>query len=379
MTEEQKQTKEEINLKEIRKKLEAKIEDALPEEFKKRHEQQVVEDVDIENIREVDEGAAKRIVEALLFSSSKPVTVSEIKKVLRGYTPSKIQLLLRELSDEYERENRSFRIHEIANGYELATQGEYYHWLKKLDLQKRSKAASFAALETLAVLAYKQPVTRGEIEELRGVDVSGTLATLLERNFIKIVGRKEVPGRPLLYSTTDFFLQHFGLRSLSDLPRVHEIKEIVEAAIQKDTLLEQQKIEEQRKEQARKRALEQAEVEALAQERAEIKQKYDEIADEVEGVKIMRPKQLSDIVSPKTEETAPEGEGQAGDEKALDEGVGAGGISENSDSENISHSDGAGAGITIEGSSETTVLEEPKKEYETKRIKADMEDTHESG
>ncbi len=302
MNDAEKENKEEIDLKDIRRKLEAKIEEALPEEFKHRHEGKSTEEVDLEGMREVDEITAKRIVEALIFSSARPVTINDCKKVLRGYKPAKIEELIREIQAEYERENRSFRIHEVAGGFEVATLGEYYQWLKKLDLQKKGKAASFAALETLAVLAYKQPVTRGEIEELRGVDVSGTIATLLERNFIKIIGRKEVPGRPLLYATTDFFLQHFGLRSLSDLPRVHEIKEIVEAAIKKETLMEQERVAEQRQEQERKKALEQAEVEELARQREEIKQRYEEIAGEVEGVKVLRPRELSDIVTPQQDQ-----------------------------------------------------------------------------
>jgi segregation and condensation protein B len=351
MSDAEKVNQEEIDFKDIRKKLEAKIEEALPEEFKRRHEQKSVEEVDLEGMREVDEITAKRIIEALLFSSAKPVTVSDIKKILRGYKPSKIDNLIRDLQAEYERESRSFRIHEVAGGFELATLGEYYQWLKKLDLQKKGKAASFAALETLAVLAYKQPVTRGEIEELRGVDVSGTIATLLERNFIKIVGRKEVPGRPLLYSTTDFFLQHFGLRSLADLPRVHEIKEIVEAAIKKETLLEQERVEEQLQEQERKKELEQAEVAELTRQREEIKQKYEEIAGEVEGVKVMRPREMSDIVNPQ--------EAQEGaEEQVSDQAQSSGAVPEDPQVQ-----------AAAEGTEKKAI-----KEYETKIIKTTTED-----
>ncbi|MFC1809694.1 SMC-Scp complex subunit ScpB [Candidatus Omnitrophota bacterium] len=349
----QKQNKEEINIKEIRKKIEAKIEGSLPEEFKTRHDHKTVEQVEVENMREVDEATAKRIIEALLFSSSKPVLLNEIRKVLRGYKPSKIEKLINELQSEYERDNRSFRIHEVAKGYELATTSEYYQWLKKLDLQKKGRGASFAALETLAVLAYKQPVTRGEIEDLRGVDVSGTLATLLERNFIKIIGRKEVPGRPLLYATTDFFLQHFGLKSLSDLPRIHEIKEIVEAAIKKETLVEQEKIAEQRKEQERQKELEKTEVEELARQRSEIKEQYEDIAGKIEGVKVMRPKQLSEIVNPETEDENKE---------------------ENSEGESQMNSE-----TQQEGAENNGTAEEEVTEYETKIIKTDVEAENESG
>jgi segregation and condensation protein B len=135
---------------------------------------------------------------------------------------------------------------EIANGYEIATKKEFAPWLCKLELQKRIKQVTQSALETLAILAYKQPVTRAEIEELRGVDVSGVLTTLMERGFARIVGKKEVPGRPFLYGTTEKFLDHFGLKSIQDLPSIDEIKNIVENSVNKDELLGTQKMVEVR-------------------------------------------------------------------------------------------------------------------------------------
>ena len=123
---------------------------------------------------------------------------------------------------------------EIAGGFEIVTHKEYAPWLARLELQKKIRQASRSALETLAVLAYKQPVTRAEIEELRGVDISGVLSTLLEKGFIKIVGKKEVAGRPFLYGTTDKFLEHFGLKSVDDLPPIGEIKSLIERAVRKE-------------------------------------------------------------------------------------------------------------------------------------------------
>ena len=197
----------------------------------------------------------KRVVEALLFASAKPLTVTEIKKIVgadprvrpsneqsghpQGGAPTnkEIESLLFELKEEYAREGRSFELIEIAGGYEIVTRKEYANWLARLELQKRIRQASRSALETLAILAYKQPVTRAEVEEIRGVDISGVLTTLLERGFVKITGKKEVPGRPFLYGTTEKFLEHFGLKSTQDLPPIGEIKTLVERAVRKEEFI----------------------------------------------------------------------------------------------------------------------------------------------
>lgn len=200
---------------------------------------------------------SKGVLEALLFASNKPIVLSEIRKVLstvgapftapgagdnqgavnRAPTPKEIETMISELRDEYNREIRSFEIVEIAGGWQLVTRKQYAVWLNRLELQKRIRQASRSALETLAILAYKQPVTRAEIEELRGVDIAAVLSTLLERGFVKITGKKEVAGRPFLYGTTEKFLEHFGLKSLKDLPAIEEIKGLVERAVKKEELL----------------------------------------------------------------------------------------------------------------------------------------------
>jgi segregation and condensation protein B len=148
-----------------------------------------------------------------------------------------IEQMIRDLAAEYDSENRSFRIQEIAGGFEVGTDPKYAPWIMKLEMQKRARQASHSALETLAIIAYKQPVTRSEAEDLRGVDIASVLAALLEKNLIKIVGRKEVPGRPFLYGTTEKFLEHFGLKALSDLPQVGEIRELVEKALPREKFL----------------------------------------------------------------------------------------------------------------------------------------------
>lgn len=194
----------------------------------------------------------KRVLEALLFASGKPMTMAEIRKIVgaglprldegpgdRAPTNKEIENWIAELKDEYNREGRSFELIEIAGGYEIATRREYAQWLGRLELEKKNRQASRSALETLAILAYKQPVTRAEIEELRGVDISGVLSTLLERGYIKIVGKKEVAGRPFLYGTTERFLEHFGLRSTKDLPPIGEIKSLVDRAVRREEIIKE--------------------------------------------------------------------------------------------------------------------------------------------
>ncbi len=179
----------------------------------------------------------KRILEALLFASGKPLMMNEIRKILTSASVKEVEAWIQELKEEYAREGRSFELIEIAGGYEIVTRKEYANWLARLELQKRIRQASRSALETLAILAYKQPVTRAEVEEIRGVDISGVLTTLLERGFVKITGKKEVPGRPFLYGTTEKFLEHFGLKSVQDLPPISEIKTLVERAVRKEEFI----------------------------------------------------------------------------------------------------------------------------------------------
>ncbi len=222
-------------IKALRRELEDKLEDQLPPEM--LESQPKVEVEIISGVEEMDPARAKQVIEALLFAATKPLTIQEIRKVLKSVTPSKISEMVQELQAEYATNGRSFEIHEVANGYEVGTKREFAPWIMRVELQKKAKQVTQSALETLAILAYKQPITRPEIEELRGVDVSGVLNTLMERDLVKIVGRKEVPGRPFMYGTTDKFLEHFGLKSLSELPSIDEIKKLVDNAVNKEELL----------------------------------------------------------------------------------------------------------------------------------------------
>jgi len=181
---------------------------------------------------------AKRIIEALLFATNKTVPVNDISNVLEDVEPAVIRDLLNELDKEYEGQGRSFGIAEIAGGFQLVADAYYAPWIKKLLNKERTQRLSMPALETLAIIAYKQPITRSEIETIRGVNVDGIIDSLAEKNLIKTSGRKEAPGRPFFYAITDEFLTHFGLRALEDLPKLREFTEKDIEAGQKDIIIE---------------------------------------------------------------------------------------------------------------------------------------------
>ncbi|MCD6094233.1 MAG: SMC-Scp complex subunit ScpB [Candidatus Omnitrophica bacterium] len=164
---------------------------------------------------------AKRIIEAALFASPKPLLIEGLNKVLRLGNKA-IREIIEELKNEYAKERRSFQIVEIAQGFQICTLPLYAPWLKRIARREREEKLSAAALETLSIIAYRQPVTRADIEVIRGVEVGGILRLLTEKKLIRIAGRKETLGRPLIYRTTSHFLQYFGLRSLSDLPKLEK-------------------------------------------------------------------------------------------------------------------------------------------------------------
>ena len=167
----------------------------------------------------------KLIVEALIFTSDRPLSAREIHSWLPAETLSNITEALQELQSEYAALERSFVLKEVAEGYQLRTKADYAPYI--LQMLKASPARlSRASLETLAIIAYKQPILRHEVERLRGVDVGGILRTLLEKDLVRIMGRKNLPGRPLIYGTTRKFLEVFGLQDLGSLPRLKEIREL---------------------------------------------------------------------------------------------------------------------------------------------------------
>lgn len=172
----------------------------------------------------------KHIIEALLFVAEEPLSATKIAQVLTGIDGRGVRQLIDQLRTEYQAEGRAFTIEELAGGFRMLTRARFHPYLKVLFRQPHQPRLSAAALETLAIVAYKQPVNRAEIEAIRGVDSSGVLQRLLDYRLIKIVGRSEELGRPLLYGTTREFLEHFGLRSIRDLPSVEELVEPAAAA-----------------------------------------------------------------------------------------------------------------------------------------------------
>jgi segregation and condensation protein B len=164
----------------------------------------------------------RSILESLLFAAGDPVPLARLAQVLPGYERRDVVRTLNELSEEYARDERGLRLQQVAGGYQLRTPRANAEFVKAL-LAQRPVRLSRAALETLAVVAYRQPVTRPEIEAIRGVDVDAVLTTLLERRLVRVLGRKEVVGRPLLYATTPDFLETFGLKDLSSLPKLEEL------------------------------------------------------------------------------------------------------------------------------------------------------------
>lgn len=166
----------------------------------------------------------KNIVESLLFVADEPLTIERLKQIISGAETKALREALDELAAEYEARQGGFYLNPVAGGYQIRSRPEYMEWIKRL-LQPKPQRLSKAALETLAIVAYKQPVIRSDVEQLRGVDCGGVLRVLLERKFIRVLGRKEIPGRPLIYATTKRFLEVFGLENLKDLPTPKEIEE----------------------------------------------------------------------------------------------------------------------------------------------------------
>lgn len=174
----------------------------------------------------MDGGARLRaILEGLLCAQGEPLSVDKATEIIGDTTRRDVVAAFAALGEEYERDGRGFRVVEVANGYQMRTAADYAEYVRRL-FRARPFRLTRAMLETLAIIAYKQLVTKPEIEAIRGVDVDSTLGTLLERRLIRIAGRKEVPGRPLLYATSREFLEVFGLNSLGDLPTLKELGDL---------------------------------------------------------------------------------------------------------------------------------------------------------
>ena len=168
----------------------------------------------------MDDAQARQVIEALLFVFSQPLSLKRLSEILPDCEAIKLRALIQTLNGEYATSGRAFRIQEVAGGYQLVTEPQFASWIKRALQQPKPDSASVAALETLAIIAYRQPITKAEIEAIRGVDVTASLDTLVERGFVRMAGRKDSPGRPFLYGTTGDFLRHFGLKSIEALPSI---------------------------------------------------------------------------------------------------------------------------------------------------------------
>ncbi len=176
----------------------------------------------------MDPKEVKSILECLLFVSDKPLSLATLKELLEPIDRRSLLEALGELQAEYDSQGRAFHLVEIAEGWQLATRVAYAPWIRKLYKSRTANRLSRAALETLAIVAYRQPVSKAEIEDIRGVSADAALGSLLDRRLIRIVGRKEVVGRPLLYGTTREFLHYFGLKDLSDMPELKNLQEMLQ-------------------------------------------------------------------------------------------------------------------------------------------------------
>jgi segregation and condensation protein B len=183
----------------------------------------------------------KQVLEAIVFASPKPIMLEDIRKALRGAAADTEDLEIIAMGDaseeevaaqlnllraEYEREGRAFILNDSAMGWTYVTRPEGAQWVRQLYPESRPTRLSGPALETLAIIAYRQPVTRADIEAVRGVAVDGVMQVLLDRSLVKIAGRADLPGRPLLYETTEYFLQHFGLKQVEELPNCDELRRV---------------------------------------------------------------------------------------------------------------------------------------------------------
>jgi segregation and condensation protein B len=166
----------------------------------------------------------KRIVEALLFAVQEPISIRKISEIVEDVEAKEIRDVIQQLREEYDTHDRVFQIEEIANGFQLLSRPEYHEWISKIRKKSGESKLSQQALETLSIIAYKQPIIRAEIEAIRGVQSGQMIRTLIEKSLVKITGRDEVLGRPLLYGTTTKFLDHFGLKSIKDLPKVEDLE-----------------------------------------------------------------------------------------------------------------------------------------------------------
>jgi segregation and condensation protein B len=192
-----------------------------------RREEEIEQTGDeLEPVEMLGRDETRQAIGALLFASDRPLSIGRIAEALADIDPDIVANLMQELREDIDGRDLPFTLTEIAGGYQFVTKPQYAPYVRRLFQIKKSKQLSKALLETLAIIAYKQPVTRAEVESIRGVSVSYAFESLQEKRLIRVVGVAELPGRPKLYRTTDEFLIHFGLKTLRELPSIEELREM---------------------------------------------------------------------------------------------------------------------------------------------------------
>jgi segregation and condensation protein B len=173
----------------------------------------------------MDFSTLRPAVEGLIFSAESPLKIELIREILGEPDKEKIERVLEEIDRDYQDPNHGFELVQVADGFQFRTKPRFSEWIRRLRRLKTPRL-SRSSMEVLAIVAYRQPVVRSEVESIRGVDSASALKTLLERKLVRILGRKDVPGRPMVYGTTKEFLHSFGLKNLSDLPTLREVEEL---------------------------------------------------------------------------------------------------------------------------------------------------------
>lgn len=184
------------------------------------------EELDLEPVQSLGRDETRQAIYAMLFASDRPISAGRIAEALGDVDPDIVATLLRELEEHINAGDFPYQLREIAGGYQLTTRAEFAPFIRRLFQIKKNKKLSKAVLETLAIIAYRQPVTRPDVESIRGVSVSHAFQQLQEKRLIKAVGVAELPGRPRLYRTTDEFLLHFGIKNLKEMPSIEELREL---------------------------------------------------------------------------------------------------------------------------------------------------------
>lgn len=203
-------------------------EDAPADDAVPASDEEVGEDEDaLEPVEQLGRDETRTVLHALLFVSDKPVSVDRFSEALGGVDYDVVRNLLAELREQLDKESAPYVLREIAGGYQLATRSEFAPYIRRMFQIKKRNRLSKAVLETLAIIAYKQPCTRADVESIRGVSVSHAFEQLREKRLIKVAGVAETVGRPKIYRTTDEFLAHFGIKSLKELPTIEELRETV--------------------------------------------------------------------------------------------------------------------------------------------------------